>query len=227
MSDANGQALAYVYFRKDENEARQARVLMRLGGSRPTSPSCLSCQAGVAPNRCSEPLSLLTPRQSLAATVRRSLNTHFPRLARVPLFGRTPRTHGPGFAATRPGPALPPPPGADFECIGARPRQGSLPQQNRTFSPLAAFSTSESPFPASPGVARCVPGGSSSVCSDCSPPRVCALTRHAHAFASSSLSCRLHPAVRPDRRPRSAVRSRLAARDQARRLSPHGAPGRP
>ena len=27
VSDANGQALAYVYFRKDENEARQARVL--------------------------------------------------------------------------------------------------------------------------------------------------------------------------------------------------------
>ena len=27
VSDANGQALAYVYFRKDKNEARQARVL--------------------------------------------------------------------------------------------------------------------------------------------------------------------------------------------------------
>ena len=27
MSDANGQAVAYTYFRKDENAARQARVL--------------------------------------------------------------------------------------------------------------------------------------------------------------------------------------------------------
>ena len=27
MVDANGQAVAYVYFRRDENEARQARVL--------------------------------------------------------------------------------------------------------------------------------------------------------------------------------------------------------
>ena len=27
VSDANGQAVAYTYFRRDENEARQARVL--------------------------------------------------------------------------------------------------------------------------------------------------------------------------------------------------------
>ena len=27
MSDANGQAVAYTYFRRDENEARQAKVL--------------------------------------------------------------------------------------------------------------------------------------------------------------------------------------------------------
>jgi hypothetical protein len=27
VADANGQAVAYTYFRKDENEARQARVL--------------------------------------------------------------------------------------------------------------------------------------------------------------------------------------------------------
>ena len=29
MSDATGQAVAYTYFRKDENEARQANVLSR------------------------------------------------------------------------------------------------------------------------------------------------------------------------------------------------------
>ncbi|HEX5863339.1 MAG TPA: hypothetical protein VF014_03620 [Casimicrobiaceae bacterium] len=29
MSDANGQAVAYTYFRKDENEALQARLAMR------------------------------------------------------------------------------------------------------------------------------------------------------------------------------------------------------
>jgi hypothetical protein len=28
VSDANGQAVAYCYFRKDPNEARQANVLM-------------------------------------------------------------------------------------------------------------------------------------------------------------------------------------------------------
>jgi hypothetical protein len=43
IEDANGQAVAYAYFRKDENEARQANVLTtRPGGSQPTSPSCLS-----------------------------------------------------------------------------------------------------------------------------------------------------------------------------------------
>ena len=34
MSDANGQAVAYTYFRKDENEARQARVLTWDGARR-------------------------------------------------------------------------------------------------------------------------------------------------------------------------------------------------
>ena len=29
MSDANGQAVAYTYFRRNENEARQAMVLTR------------------------------------------------------------------------------------------------------------------------------------------------------------------------------------------------------
>jgi hypothetical protein len=29
VEDANGQAVAYTYFRRDENEARQARVLTR------------------------------------------------------------------------------------------------------------------------------------------------------------------------------------------------------
>jgi hypothetical protein len=29
VSDANGQAVAYTYFRKDPNEARQAHVLLR------------------------------------------------------------------------------------------------------------------------------------------------------------------------------------------------------
>ena len=29
VSDANGQAVAYTYFRNDENEARQAKVLTR------------------------------------------------------------------------------------------------------------------------------------------------------------------------------------------------------
>ena len=45
IEDATGQAVAYVYFRKDENEARQASVLTheRPGGSQLTSPSCPSC----------------------------------------------------------------------------------------------------------------------------------------------------------------------------------------
>jgi hypothetical protein len=34
IEDATGQAVAYVYFRKDENEARQASVLTP-GGSHP------------------------------------------------------------------------------------------------------------------------------------------------------------------------------------------------
>ena len=34
VSGATGQALAYVYFRHDENEARQARVLTRDEASR-------------------------------------------------------------------------------------------------------------------------------------------------------------------------------------------------
>ena len=45
VSDANGQAVAYTYFRRDENEAQQARVLTwtRPAGSQPISPSCPSC----------------------------------------------------------------------------------------------------------------------------------------------------------------------------------------
>jgi len=45
VEDATGQAVAYVYFRKDENEARQASVLTHDEARRtsPTSPSCPSC----------------------------------------------------------------------------------------------------------------------------------------------------------------------------------------
>jgi hypothetical protein len=42
VRDANGQALAYVYSRDNEAEARQAKVLTRLGGSPPTSRGCRS-----------------------------------------------------------------------------------------------------------------------------------------------------------------------------------------
>jgi hypothetical protein len=44
IEDANGQAFAYVYFRKDENEARQATVPTHDEARRiAASPSCPSC----------------------------------------------------------------------------------------------------------------------------------------------------------------------------------------
>jgi hypothetical protein len=45
IEDANGQAVAYTYFRRDENEARQASVLTHdePSVSQVTSPSCRSC----------------------------------------------------------------------------------------------------------------------------------------------------------------------------------------
>ena len=56
IEDANGQAVAYTYFRKDENTARQANVLttMRPGGSQRTSTSCLSYRSADA-DRCGLP----------------------------------------------------------------------------------------------------------------------------------------------------------------------------
>ena len=45
VADATGQAVAYTYFRKDENEAgrRMCSRTTRPGGLQPTSPSCPSC----------------------------------------------------------------------------------------------------------------------------------------------------------------------------------------
>jgi hypothetical protein len=45
VSDANGQAVAYTYFRRDENEARQANVLTwdearRIAINIASCPSC-------------------------------------------------------------------------------------------------------------------------------------------------------------------------------------------
>ena len=79
----------------------------------------------------------------------------------VPLFGRTPRPAWPrlcrelGRGQLRPRSRV-----STSNAIRARPRRGSLPQQNRTFSPLAAFSRgAKAPFRRALGCGpRCVPG---------------------------------------------------------------------